>query len=59
MYIVELEKGVWAANWDGDPGRTIVQGNAKQFKTLTEAELKLEVCRTYRPFKRAQIIKLK
>ena len=40
-YIVELEKGVWKADIQGDPGRTIVKRNAKKFKTKIGAEISL------------------
>ena len=33
MYIVKIEKGVWLADWFGDPGRTLVLNNAKIFST--------------------------
>ena len=56
MKIVELENKCWIAPWDGDPGRTIVKENAKKFKTKEQAELALEVCRTYRPFKNARVL---
>ena len=30
-FIIELEPNVWAANWDGDPGRTLKEESAKIF----------------------------
>jgi hypothetical protein len=34
---VELEKGVWLADWEGDPGRTVVEANAQEFENMKEA----------------------
>jgi hypothetical protein len=28
----------WIANWDGDPGRTLIKGSAKTFKNKKSAE---------------------
>ena len=55
MYIIELEDGVWAAPWEGDPGRTLKKLNAREFKSIETAMLGLILCRTYRPFKNAEI----
>ena len=38
MYIVELERYVWLAPWPGDPGRTLVKKNAKQFNSKKQAK---------------------
>lgn len=32
-YIIEFEKGVYYAGWEGDPGRTLKIENAMTFKT--------------------------
>ena len=32
QFIVELEKGVFLANWEGDQGRTLKFDSAKKFK---------------------------
>jgi hypothetical protein len=58
MFIVELEKGVWSANWIGDPGRTVVEDNAQVFHTVTSAKLAIKKARKYRKFKNARVIPL-
>jgi len=55
MPIVELEKGVWLAAWQGDPGRTLDIRSAKHFKTYKAAEFALMGARNYRPFANAVI----
>lgn len=55
MPIVELEKGVWLAAWQGDPGRTLDMRSAKKFKTRKAAEFALIGARNYRPFANAVI----
>lgn len=37
-YVVELEKGVWLAPFDGDPGRTLDIKNAKTFEYKMKAQ---------------------
>lgn len=54
-YIVELEKGVYLAPWDGDPGRTLDYNKAKVFKTADEARVALKYAREYAPFLKAGI----
>ena len=36
-WIVELEPGVWLAEVEGDPGRTLVEGSAQRFDCRTSA----------------------
>ena len=55
MYIVELESGVWLADWEGDPGRTVVKENAQKFQIERQAIRALKKAREYRPFNYAQI----
>jgi hypothetical protein len=55
-YIVELEKGVWIASWEGDPGRTLVEENARKFPSLRSAQNGLKRARVYRPFLKAKIL---
>ena len=50
MYIIELEKGVWLAPWEGDPGRTLDINKAKIFHNKQDAEKALKDARQYRPF---------
>ena len=54
-WVVELEPGVWLAAWDGDPGRTLVRGNALTFHDQRGARAALHLAREYRPFARARI----
>ena len=35
---VKANHDCWIADWEGDPGRTLVKENAKTFKSKTEAE---------------------
>ena len=57
-YIVELEPGVWVADIDGDPGRTVVEANAQRFERATAACAALSEARRYRPFRRAAVVKI-
>jgi len=52
---VLLEDGVWLSGGEGDPPRTLVEENAKEFVTLKEALTALAEARKLRPFKNAQI----
>lgn len=54
-WTVKLESGVWVASWDGDPGRTLVEGSARGFDTRAGAEDALKAARSYRPFASAEI----
>ena len=58
MFILKLEIDCWVAEWDGDPGRTIVKENAQQFKTDKLAQKALGNAQKYRPFENAEIEKL-
>lgn len=58
MYIVELERGVWLADGEGDPPRTLVKENAKPFKTARAALTAIDRARTYRPFPQASANKV-
>jgi len=55
MYVVELEKGVWIAPWQGDPGRTLKIENAKKYQKHNWAKYGLKIAREYRPFIKAKI----
>jgi hypothetical protein len=57
-FIVQLEPGVWLANWCGDPGRTCVEAGALRLRSLASAERELAGARKYRPFVDAQIVEL-
>ena len=35
---VQANHDCWIADWDGDPGRTLVKENAKTFKSKKDAE---------------------
>lgn len=52
---VLLEEGVWLAEGEGDPPRTLVEDNARIFKDSLEATEALQDARTYRPFKKAEL----
>lgn len=52
---VELEKGVWLADGQGDPSRTLDENNAKDFASIKEATKALTRARTFRPFENAII----
>ena len=54
-WIVELEPGVWIAPWPGDPGRTLLRGNAKQFRRESDARRSLAQARKYSPFVAAEV----
>jgi hypothetical protein len=53
MMKVELEPGVWLADGEGDPGRTLREENAAEFKTRLDAAKALNKAREYRPFPKA------
>lgn len=53
---VLLEDGLWLGDGQGDPPRTLVEKNAKEFITTTEALEALKEARKLRPFKNAQIV---
>ena len=55
-YIVELERGCWLADWEGDPGRTVVKKSAKKFPTKMAAALALLEARHFRDFQNAAIV---
>ncbi len=50
---VQLETGVWLADGDGDPSRTLIEENAKEFDSKKEALIALTKARKYSPFKNA------
>lgn len=55
MWIVELEKGVWLSEGEGDPCRTKKKSNAAGFYFFENAEKAIEKARKFRPFENAQI----
>ena len=57
-YIVELEQGVWLADVDGDPGRTVIKKNAARFISISQAQTKLEDARIFRKLPHAKIIEV-
>jgi len=59
MYLIELENGVWVADWAGDPGRTLKIENATTFLNKKTAEKRLRLIKktyTNRKFDNAKII---
>lgn len=57
-YIVELEKNVWIAHWEADPGRTIKIENAKKFDSKKSAQKARTEARKYRDFLNAKIVEV-
>lgn len=57
-FIVELETGVWLAEINGDPGRTLVEADAQQWDSYEDALGALAEARKLRPFERASVIQL-
>lgn len=57
-HIVERCQGVWLAPWEGDPGRTLQRDSAKVFRSDVEARQALQAARRYRPFRRAQVVRV-
>lgn len=54
-FVVELEPGVWLAEWQGDPGRTCDRKNAKVYETEADAIRGKARARRMRPFINARI----
>jgi len=52
---VLLEVGVWLADGDGDPARTLKARNAKEFRTMGDAQDAIFSARQFRPFPYAQV----
>lgn len=57
-FVVELQKMVWLAPWDGNPGRTCELAGAMRLSTKKKAERELERARKYHPFERARIVEV-
>lgn len=57
-YVVMLETGVYLAEWEGDPGRTIETKNAKQFKNLEDAMKAMGEAKAMRPFPHACVMEM-
>ena len=55
MLCVELENGVWLAEGEGDPPRTLDPDNARLFWPREKAEDALKDARRFRPFESAKI----
>jgi len=54
-WIIELEKGVYLDDGDGDPPRTCVREYCRRFDTLAAAHEALKDARRYREFRDALI----
>ena len=50
QFLVRLEAGVWLADGDGDPPRTLVERSAKRFESWPDARAALREAKNYRPF---------
>ena len=46
-YIIELEKGVFIATWDGDPGRTLFKETAKTFSKKNAEKFSAKIKEKY------------
>lgn len=57
-YVAELEDGVFVATWQGDPGRCLDIGNAKEFKTAAAARAAISRARKWRPFINAKVVQV-
>ncbi len=51
-YILNIGKGVWIADWEGDPPRTLVRESAKQFSSREKAKKHIEVVKQTHPFRK-------
>ena len=54
-FLVQLEDGVWLADGEGDPPRTLLRDNSKYFHTQMAAYAALAKARKYRPFMSAVV----
>ena len=54
-WIIELERGVYLADGDGDPPRTLVRKFCRRFDSLAAAREALAEARRYREFENALI----
>lgn len=54
-WVVELCPGCWLAPWSGDPGRTLVVENAKQYKSERGAKIALGHARRFRSLDNARV----
>lgn len=54
-WVVELERGVWIAEWSGDPGRTTNKTWAKRYATAPAAKRGLWWARRHRLFQEARV----
>ena len=50
-YVIKLQEDVFIADWDGDPGRTPLIGNAKIFKSQESAQEFLRKTKEKYPFR--------
>ena len=54
-WIIELDPGVYLADEEGDPGRTLAVENAKVFLSHPRARNGLIAAREFRPFENARV----
>lgn len=54
-WVVELCPGCWLAPWSGDPGRTLVVEEAKQYKSERGAKIALGHARRFRSLDKARV----
>jgi hypothetical protein len=58
QWIVELEPGVWLADWKGDPGRTMDAEHAKVCASEASANRALKRARKYRELPNAKLVRI-
>ena len=54
-WIVEIQKGCWLSDVEGDPGRTLIIGSARRYESKQEAIDALFEAESYRPFPNALV----
>jgi len=57
-YIVELEKNVYLAPWEGEPGRTLIRKNAKVFHSENTASKAILDALNFRSFEDPKVIEI-
>ena len=56
--IVQLEEGVYLADGEGDPPRTMIKENAKKFDSVYHALKAISDARKFRSFRNAKPVNL-
>ena len=50
-YVIKLQENTFLADWDGDPGRTVIKTNAKTFEARKPAQEFLRKTKEQYPFR--------